>query len=459
MEARLLNTIWGLFLVYLLQAESTTVDLVPEKISGFWKEVAVASDQNLVLKTQRRIEGLFLIFSGRDITVKAVYNKNVWVVAGWLPEGNRKICVLETDYEHYTILKLSLLWQGRNFHVLKYFTQSLETEDEPSFWRFWAMTEDQGHYMLTQHRRCAELLKEKFPKKTDSYSYRWAYNPLKTPGAGFFHPFLPTNPRTRKTNMTPPESRDSTPTGSEKPNTEHEDEMDLKNYLGKMIEIFKEETRKSLKEIEEKANKKLHKMEEKTNQKIQEINKSLKESKETQEKTSRQVKDVLETVQSMKAEIDTIKKTQNESMVEMERLDKRSGTKDVNITNRIQEMEKRTSAIEDSLEDIHSSTKENLKFNKSLTQNIQEIWDTMKRPNLRIIGIEEGEETLLKGFWYEIAFSGIREDIAYSDDEKMGAMRVEMEKNLLALTVTYFQASCCALMATRRCDSENCLDK
>ena len=29
--------------------------------------------------------------------------------------------------------------------------------------------------------------------------------------------------------------------------------------------------------------------------------------------------------------------------------------------------------------------------------NVQEIWDTMKRPNLRIIGIEEGEETHLKG--------------------------------------------------------------
>ena len=25
------------------------------------------------------------------------------------------------------------------------------------------------------------------------------------------------------------------------------------------------------------------------------------------------------------------------------------------------------------------------------TQNIQEIWDNMKRPNLRIIGVEEGE--------------------------------------------------------------------
>ncbi|EGW09234.1 Epididymal-specific lipocalin-8 [Cricetulus griseus] len=149
MEARLLNTIWRLFLVYLLQAESTRVDLVPEKIAGFWKEVAVASDQNLVLKTQRRIEGLFLTFSGRNITVKAVYN--------------RKICVLETDYEHYTILKLSLLWQGRNFHVLKYFTRSLEIEDEPGFWRFREMTADQGHYMLARHGRCAELLKEVSP--------------------------------------------------------------------------------------------------------------------------------------------------------------------------------------------------------------------------------------------------------------------------------------------------------
>ncbi|MGE9640547.1 hypothetical protein ACQP3J_26140, partial [Escherichia coli] len=197
--------------------------------------------------------------------------------------------------------------------------------------------------------------------------------------------------------MTPPESRDSTPARSEKPNTVHEEEMDLKNYLSKMIETFKEETRKSLKEIEEKVSKKLHDMEEKTNQKIQEINKSLKEAKETQDKTTKQVKEALETVQSMKAELDTIKKTQNEAMLEMERLDKRSGSKDVSITNRIQETEERISAIEDSLEDIHSSTKENLKSNKSLTQNIQEIWDTVKRPNLRIIGVEEGEETLLKG--------------------------------------------------------------
>ena len=41
--------------------------------------------------------------------------------------------------------------------------------------------------------------------------------------------------------------------------------------------------------------------------------------------------------------------------------------------------------------------KENNKSNKFLTQNIQEIWDTVKRPNLRIIGVEEGEDLQLKG--------------------------------------------------------------
>ena len=34
---------------------------------------------------------------------------------------------------------------------------------------------------------------------------------------------------------------------------------------------------------------------------------------------------------------------------------------------------------------------------KLLTQNIQEIQDTMRRPNLRIIGIDEGKDSQLKG--------------------------------------------------------------
>ena len=55
-------------------------------------------------------------------------------------------------------------------------------------------------------------------------------------------------------------------------------------------------------------------------------------------------------------------------------------------------MEGGISGAEDKLEEIDSSTKENLNSNKSLKQNIQEMWDIMKRPNLRIIGIEEVKE-------------------------------------------------------------------
>ena len=41
--------------------------------------------------------------------------------------------------------------------------------------------------------------------------------------------------------------------------------------------------------------------------------------------------------------------------------------------------------------------KENAKYEKLLAQNIQEIQDTMRRPNLSIIGIGESEDSQLKG--------------------------------------------------------------
>ncbi|ERE67993.1 Transposase, L1 containing protein [Cricetulus griseus] len=173
----------------------------------------------------------------------------------------------------------------------------------------------------------------------------------------------------RKPNMTPPETKNHTSARPEHHNADEAEENDLKNIFMKMIEDLKEDMRKSLKE-----------MEERTNKKIQDINKSLRE-----------------TGQDLKTEIETIKKAQSEGFLELEKLGKRSGTTDVSIISRIQEMEERISGSEDTLGEKDSSTKENLKSNKSLTQNIQEIWDTVKRPNLRIIGIEEGEEIQLKG--------------------------------------------------------------
>ena len=44
--------------------------------------------------------------------------------------------------------------------------------------------------------------------------------------------------------------------------------------------------------------------------------------------------------------------------------------------------------LKTTIEEIDSSVKENIKYNNSLTHIIQEIRDTMKIPNLRIIGIE-----------------------------------------------------------------------
>jgi hypothetical protein len=102
-------------------------------------------------------------------------------------------------------------------------------------------------------------------------------------------------------------------------------------------------------------------------------------------------------IQDLDVKIETIKKTQMEINLEVENLEKRSGIIDVNITNRIQEIEERISGVEDMEEKIDTTVKENSKHKTLLTQNIQNIQDTMQRPNLRIIRIEESKDLQLKG--------------------------------------------------------------
>jgi hypothetical protein len=53
-------------------------------------------------------------------------------------------------------------------------------------------------------------------------------------------------------------------------------------------------------------------------------------------------------------ETETIKKTQREATLEMDHLGRRSEATDTSITNRIQEIEKRISGIEDTIENINS---------------------------------------------------------------------------------------------------------
>ena len=94
------------------------------------------------------------------------------------PPGHREIHVIDTDYEQDAILRVSLHWQGQDFHVLKYFSKrtprwglaslprpgdgpaqppgvptarSLEDEYGPGFWRFRELTADVELYLVARH--------------------------------------------------------------------------------------------------------------------------------------------------------------------------------------------------------------------------------------------------------------------------------------------------------------------
>ena len=77
-------------------------------------------------------------------------------------------------------------------------------------------------------------------------------------------------------------------------------------------------------------------MDEKYNKKFEEMSKSVNDTLGNQEKT---IKQVMETVQELKTEMETMKKTQNEGRLDMENLGKRTETSGTSITNRIQEIE------------------------------------------------------------------------------------------------------------------------
>jgi hypothetical protein len=110
------------------------------------------------------------------------------------------------------------------------------------------------------------------------------------------------------------------------------------------------------------------------------------------------VKELIKTIQDLKMEVETIKKTQRKTTLEIKKnLGKKSGNIDASITNRIQEIEERISDADDTTEINDTTVKENVKCKIILTQNIQKIQDTMRRLNLRIICINKKEDYQIKG--------------------------------------------------------------
>jgi prefoldin subunit 5 len=70
------------------------------------------------------------------------------------------------------------------------------------------------------------------------------------------------------------------------------------------------------------------------------------------------VKELNKTIQDIKIEIETIKKSQRETTLEIENLGRRSELIDANLTNRIQEIEERISGAEYTIENIDTTVKE-----------------------------------------------------------------------------------------------------
>jgi predicted nucleic acid-binding Zn-ribbon protein len=66
-------------------------------------------------------------------------------------------------------------------------------------------------------------------------------------------------------------------------------------------------------------------------------------------------------IQDLKMEIETVKKSQRETTLELKNLGKKTGVIDASITKRIQEIEERISGAEDSIENIDTTVKENAK--------------------------------------------------------------------------------------------------
>jgi chromosome segregation ATPase len=67
-------------------------------------------------------------------------------------------------------------------------------------------------------------------------------------------------------------------------------------------------------------------------------------------------------------------------------------------SNRLEQVGDRISELEDKMEIKGKTEKLLVKQLKTCKRNMQELTDSIKRPNLRIMGIEEGEEVQARGF-------------------------------------------------------------
>ena len=91
-------------------------------------------------------------------------------------------------------------------------------------------------------------------------------------------------------------------------NIPEKQDSDLKSHLMMMLEEFKKDLNNFLKEIQENTGKQVEALKEETQKLLREL----------QENTNKQVKELNKTVQDVKMEVETIKKSQRETTLEIE---------------------------------------------------------------------------------------------------------------------------------------------
>jgi hypothetical protein len=67
------------------------------------------------------------------------------------------------------------------------------------------------------------------------------------------------------------------------------------------------------------------------------------------------------------------------------------------MVNKVEQVEHRVSGTEDKVEKLDQRVNYHEKNLRKYKWNLKDTWDNMKTPNLRTMGVEEGEEIQTKG--------------------------------------------------------------
>uniref|UniRef100_A0A7N9IEH3 LINE-1 retrotransposable element ORF1 protein n=1 Tax=Macaca fascicularis TaxID=9541 RepID=A0A7N9IEH3_MACFA len=113
----------------------------------------------------------------------------------------------------------------------------------------------------------------------------------------------------------------------------------------------------------------------------------LKEELRTQ---CKETKNLEKKVEELMARVINAEKVINE-MKEMKTTTREIRDKWTSFSNRLDQLEERVSAIEDQMNEMKREEKPKEKRRKRNEQSLQEVWDYVKRPNLRLIGVPESE--------------------------------------------------------------------